>query len=255
MAEPKIGWRTPCNATLKLREMERERQWRTLKKKLRAAIAAIIRPHLAEQTQRGAVQQSTATVAGSGAATEPPSAQPHSAPADGPDAEQLATRLDEIAAYGPAHREAVPISPDHSQAHSVLSHWAVQSDEPARPRPAPTLKTWLSHLARKGGKGTVDNVDARSLGRVADALESQAAEIASLRAELHTALSREAETQRRHDAKMAEAEARCDKLREVLTDAHTALSIMERSRVWNDAQQECLARIEGTLAATEKPNG
>jgi len=30
---------------------------------------------------------------------------------------------------------------------------------------------WLRELAEKGGKGTVDNIDARALGRVADELE------------------------------------------------------------------------------------
>lgn len=30
---------------------------------------------------------------------------------------------------------------------------------------------WLRELADKGGKGTVDNIDARALGRVADELE------------------------------------------------------------------------------------
>lgn len=30
---------------------------------------------------------------------------------------------------------------------------------------------WLRELAEKGGKGVVDNIDARSLGRVADELE------------------------------------------------------------------------------------
>ena len=30
---------------------------------------------------------------------------------------------------------------------------------------------WLRELAEKGGKGVVDNIDARALGRVADELE------------------------------------------------------------------------------------
>jgi hypothetical protein len=38
------------------------------------------------------------------------------------------------------------------------------------PYPSELVK-WLRHMAERGGKGTVDNVDARSLGRVADALE------------------------------------------------------------------------------------
>jgi hypothetical protein len=41
-----------------------------------------------------------------------------------------------------------------------------------KPLPCPSeLVKWLRHMAERGGKGTVDNVDARSLGRVADALE------------------------------------------------------------------------------------
>jgi hypothetical protein len=35
---------------------------------------------------------------------------------------------------------------------------------------------WLRHLAEKGGKGVVNNIDARCLGRVADELERLAAQ-------------------------------------------------------------------------------
>jgi hypothetical protein len=40
---------------------------------------------------------------------------------------------------------------------------------------------WLNGLAEKGGKGVVGNIDARSLGRVAVALEAQARVIEGLR--------------------------------------------------------------------------
>jgi hypothetical protein len=37
--------------------------------------------------------------------------------------------------------------------------------------PNPNMIPWLRSLADKGGKGGVTNVDARSLGRVADRIE------------------------------------------------------------------------------------
>lgn len=45
----------------------------------------------------------------------------------------------------------------------------------------PNMVPWLRSLAEKGGKGGVTNVDARSLGRVADELERQSAENARMR--------------------------------------------------------------------------
>lgn len=36
---------------------------------------------------------------------------------------------------------------------------------------ATDMVTWLRHLHLKGGKGVVDNVDARALGRIADEIE------------------------------------------------------------------------------------
>ena len=54
------------------------------------------------------------------------------------------------------------------------------------------LIEWLKSLAAKGGKGTVDNIDARGLGRVADALERaerQLAETAANEAELRRCLT------------------------------------------------------------------
>ena len=44
----------------------------------------------------------------------------------------------------------------------------------------PVLVTWLESLAAQGGKGTVNNIDARALGRVAAELESFRAENARL---------------------------------------------------------------------------
>ena len=44
-------------------------------------------------------------------------------------------------------------------------------------------EAWLRRLAEKGGKGTVDNIDARSLGRVADLLRRYTSIIRELRAE------------------------------------------------------------------------
>jgi hypothetical protein len=44
---------------------------------------------------------------------------------------------------------------------------------------------WLRSLAEKGDKGGVTNVDARSLGRVADELERQCAENAVMREYIH----------------------------------------------------------------------
>jgi len=41
--------------------------------------------------------------------------------------------------------------------------------------------SWLRGLAEKGGKGVVNNIDARCLGRIADELESKDAEITRLR--------------------------------------------------------------------------
>jgi len=37
-------------------------------------------------------------------------------------------------------------------------------------RPGGKYEDWLRGLAAKGGKGAVDNIDARALGRVADEL-------------------------------------------------------------------------------------
>ena len=43
---------------------------------------------------------------------------------------------------------------------------------------------WLRMLAARGGKGVVENIDARSLARIADELASMQAEIKRLRAAL-----------------------------------------------------------------------
>jgi hypothetical protein len=42
------------------------------------------------------------------------------------------------------------------------------------------IAAWLHGLAEEGGKGTVDNIDARALGRIAVALEAQARTTADL---------------------------------------------------------------------------
>ncbi len=43
---------------------------------------------------------------------------------------------------------------------------------------------WLTGLAEKGGKGVVGNIDARSLGRIADELEGWKSSHASLKARI-----------------------------------------------------------------------
>ena len=40
-----------------------------------------------------------------------------------------------------------------------------------------TTIQWFRRLARDGGKGVVNNIDARSLGRIADAMEKADAEL------------------------------------------------------------------------------
>ena len=45
---------------------------------------------------------------------------------------------------------------------------------------------WLQGLAEKGGKGTIDNVDARALGRIADGLRTYRQRIAELETYIHT---------------------------------------------------------------------
>ena len=46
------------------------------------------------------------------------------------------------------------------------------------------LSGWLREMAEKGGKGVVGNIDARGLGRAADALDAQARQIEALRGAL-----------------------------------------------------------------------
>lgn len=48
------------------------------------------------------------------------------------------------------------------------------------PNDIAALVAWLRSMQKRGGKGGVDNVDARALGRVADALEKCEAERAKL---------------------------------------------------------------------------
>jgi uncharacterized small protein (DUF1192 family) len=50
--------------------------------------------------------------------------------------------------------------------------------------PNPNMIPWLRSLADKGGKGGVTNVDARSLGRVADRIEELESEIERLKAQV-----------------------------------------------------------------------
>lgn len=53
--------------------------------------------------------------------------------------------------------------------------------------------TWLRGLAEKGGKGVVNNIDARCLGRVADVIEAKDDHITSL---LNTAIEQKEEIER-----------------------------------------------------------
>jgi hypothetical protein len=58
---------------------------------------------------------------------------------------------------------------------------------------------WLRGLAKKGGKGVVNNIDARSLGRIADDLERLSAELAR--------------TERNRDMWKGQCERQADQLR------------------------------------------
>ena len=86
----------------------------------------------------------------------------------------------------PAHRltqsgvkHAIPIIAQQPTANTSVA----RQPSPRSRLAAATTTAWFRSLAHKGGKGVVNNIDARSLGRIADEIEAMAAEIARLRAE------------------------------------------------------------------------
>jgi predicted RNase H-like nuclease (RuvC/YqgF family) len=69
-------------------------------------------------------------------------------------------------------------------------------------------------------------------------VEAQAAEIEELRAQLKTVLDREAETHRRHDAKVEALEAENERLKNILRDCDP------ESMSWLDARDAALGETE-----------
>ena len=53
----------------------------------------------------------------------------------------------------------------------------------------PVLSRWLHSLAPQGGKGTVNNIDARALGRCGDAIDRLAAELRRAREALRAIIA------------------------------------------------------------------
>ncbi len=75
-----------------------------------------------------------------------------------------------------------------------------------------TTIAWFRRLAAKGGKGTVNNIDARCLGRIADDIEAKDAEITALRAELAIATEYGLIQWRKKDLAQLDADRACEKV-------------------------------------------
>jgi hypothetical protein len=76
--------------------------------------------------------------------------------------------------------------------------------------------SWFRSLAAKGGKGTLNNIDARSLGRIADELEAKDAEIVRLRAKSQRYRGIAEELEFRDDPQLGARDAEIVRLREQL---------------------------------------
>jgi FtsZ-binding cell division protein ZapB len=83
-----------------------------------------------------------------------------------------------------------------------------------------------------------DDTDPVMLKKAADTIETQAAEIEELRAQLKTVLDREAETHRRHDAKVEALEAENERLKNILRDCDP------ESMSWLDARDAALGETQ-----------
>ncbi len=106
-----------------------------------------------------------------------------------------------------------------------------------------TTVAWFRHLAEKGGKGVVNNIDARALGRIADDLEAKDAEVARLKNVAFQAQEMAKEIAVRLTAEIASLR---------VAASQDAEAIVAAGRLLNEAWAT-IARLQEALAAAANP--
>jgi hypothetical protein len=96
---------------------------------------------------------------------------------------------------------------------------------------------WLRKLAKDGGKGTVNNIDARCLGRIADEIE-RLRELFRIDGEQHAAHVKN--VQHEQDARIVAYKAEIERLRNLAADL---MSLLEEMPIKHPQQAEHRERL------------